>query len=128
MYVKKVKHPNRAYETDIISHLPKEPGELLAIDLYGSLPTGRGGVKYLLVCLVVFSKHVVLYTLKSATTKSCLNKLKSDYFTKFSQPQSILSDHGSQFTSSLWKKTLTELSINLRYIPIRNPESNPQNE
>jgi transposase InsO family protein len=109
----------------------------LTLDLYGPLPTGRRGVKYLFVCLDVFSKHVVLYPLKSSTTRSCLNRLKSsttrsclnrlknDYFPNFVQPRIILSDHGPQFTSSLWKKTLTELNIKLKYIPIRNPESNP---
>ncbi|PNF35697.1 hypothetical protein B7P43_G17396 [Cryptotermes secundus] len=73
----RVKHPNRAYEIETRSHLPTKPGELTSLDLYGPLPTGRGGVKYILVCLDVFSKHVALYALKSATTKSCLNKLKS---------------------------------------------------
>jgi transposase InsO family protein len=37
----------------------------------------------------------------------------------------ILSDHGSQFTSPSWKKTLTELGIQIKYSPIRHPESNP---
>jgi transposase InsO family protein len=119
----RVKHPNRAYELEILSHLPKEPNEFLSLDLYGPLPTGRGGARYLLVCLDVFSKHVRLYPLKSATTKSCLNKLKYDYFIKHLKP--ILSDHGSQFTSSLWKNTHSELNIKLQYTPIRNPESNP---
>jgi transposase InsO family protein len=77
------------------------------------------------VCFDVFYKHVKLYPLRSATTKSCLNKLQNDYFEKRSKPQIILSDHGSQFISSLWKNTLTALNIKVRYTPIRNPESNP---
>jgi transposase InsO family protein len=97
----------------------------LTLDLYGPLPVGQGGVKYLLVCFDVLSKHVRLYPLRSATTKSCLNKLQNDYFEKHSKPQIILSDHGSQFTSSLWKNALTALNIKVRYIPIRNPEGNP---
>jgi hypothetical protein len=120
----RVKHPNRAYEIGPRSHLPTKPGELMSLDLYGPLPTGRGGVKYLLVCLDVFSKHVTLYTLKSATTKNCLNKLKSHYFSEVTTPQSILSDHGSQFTSP-WRKALSELNIDVKYSPIRHPESNP---
>jgi transposase InsO family protein len=121
----RVKHPNRAYEMEILSRLPKEPNELLPLDSYGPLPTGRGGARYLLVCFDIFSKHARLYLLKSATTKSCLNKLRYDYFWKHSKPQIILSDHGSQFTSSLWKNTLAALNIKVRYTPIRNPESNP---
>jgi hypothetical protein len=40
-------YPNRSYEIERVSHLPTRPGDLLTIDLYAPLPTGRGGVKYL---------------------------------------------------------------------------------
>jgi transposase InsO family protein len=101
----RVKHPNRAFEIDRRSHLPTKTGELVTLDLYRPLPTGRGGVKYLLVCLEVFSRHVTLYSLKTATTKSCLGKLTNQYFKNVVQPKIILSDHGSQFTSPVWKAT-----------------------
>jgi transposase InsO family protein len=97
----------------------------MSLDLYGPLPTGRGGVKYILVCLDIFSKHIALYALKSATTKSCLNKLKSHYFSEVTTPQSTLSDHGKQFTSPSWRKALSDLNINVKYPFIRHPESNP---
>jgi hypothetical protein len=45
----KVKHPNRAIKVEPLSHLPKSPGDLVAVDLYGPLPTDRSGVKYLYV-------------------------------------------------------------------------------
>jgi hypothetical protein len=64
----RVKHPDRSYEIERVSHLPTRPGEPLTVDLYGPLPTGRGGVKYLLVCLEFFTKPVTLSPLKTATT------------------------------------------------------------
>jgi hypothetical protein len=120
-----VKHPNRADEIERISHLPTKPGDLLAVDLYGPLPIGRGKVKYLFVCLEFFSKHVKLYPLKTATTRSCLNKLRDHYLREVTQPKVILSDHGSQFTSPAWQKALAEMGIQCKYSPIRHPESNP---
>jgi hypothetical protein len=120
-----VKHPNRSYGVESRSHMPTLPGELMALDLYGPLPTGRAGVKYILVCLDVFSKHVKLYPLRSATTKSCLNKLTSHYFQEIRMPKSILSDHGTQFTSPLWQRTLSSLNIQVKFSPIRHPQSNP---
>ncbi|PNF40755.1 hypothetical protein B7P43_G18308, partial [Cryptotermes secundus] len=107
------------------SHLPTRPGELLTVDLYGPLPTGRGGVKYLFVCLEFFSKHVKLYPLKAATTRSCLKKLKNHYFQEVIKPKVVLSDHGSQFASPAWQKALAELGIQCKYSPIQHPESNP---
>ena len=42
--------------------LPNGIGELVATDLYGPLPTGVGGARYLLVLLDVFSKLVMVHT------------------------------------------------------------------
>ena len=68
----RVKHSNIRFETGSRSHTPKSVGELLAMDLYGQMPTGRGGFCYFLVCLDVFTKFVKLYALRTATAKACL--------------------------------------------------------
>jgi transposase InsO family protein len=73
----------------------------------------------------MFTTYVKLYPLKTATTKRCLNKLLNHYFIKINKPKVILSDHGSQFTSTKWKKTISDLGIEIKFSPIRNPESNP---
>jgi hypothetical protein len=91
----RVKHPNNAYITEGRSHMPTKPGSLWAIGLFGSLPTSRGGVKYVLVCLDVFSNYIKLYPLKSATTHSCLNKIINHYFSSVTKPEVTLSDHGT---------------------------------
>jgi hypothetical protein len=64
-----------------------------------------------LVCIGVFSKHVTLYPLKSATTKSCLGKLKVHYFPHIVTPKARLSDHRSQFISPSWRKALSDMGI-----------------
>jgi hypothetical protein len=121
----RVKHPNRSYETESRSHLPKKPGDLCALDFYGQLPVGRDSVRFILVCLAVFSQHIKLYPLRAATTKACLSKLTTDYFPHVIKPSCILSDHGTQFMSPMWKKKLSELDVTVKYSPIRHPESNP---
>jgi hypothetical protein len=69
---KQVKSPNRSLEIEPRAHLPDKPGELLSIDLYGPLLAAKFGNKYIFVCLDVFSKHVQLYPLWSATTLGLL--------------------------------------------------------
>jgi transposase InsO family protein len=91
----------------------------------GHSPTGRGGVKYLSARFDMFSKHVALYHLKAATTMGCLNKVKTHYFPEIATPETILSDHGSQFSSASWRKALPELGNQTRYSPIRYLEGNP---
>jgi hypothetical protein len=92
----KAKHPHIKYMTETRSHLPTAPGELCAVDLYGKLPTGRGGVKYIFVVVDVFSKYIALYALMSATTRSCLNNITEHYITRVTKPAKILSDNGTQ--------------------------------
>ena len=105
--------------------MPTNPGSLCAIDLFGSLPTSKGGVRHILVCLDVFSKYIKLYPLKSATTRACLNKLINHYFNNITKPEVILSDHGTQFTSPSWKGNMAAHGVKVRYSAVRHPQSNP---
>jgi len=56
----RVNYPNKSYTTQERSYLPARPGELCALELFGALPVARVGVRYILVCYDVFSKHVKL--------------------------------------------------------------------
>jgi len=80
--------------------------EMCSIDLYGPLSRGRGGVRCILVRFEVFSKHEKLYSLKTTTTSSCLNKLAEHYFVEEVKPKVILSDTGMQFQPPLRKGTM----------------------
>ena len=64
---KQVKYLNKSYRTQERSYLPAKPGDLCALDLSEALPVARGGVRYMLVCYDVFSKHVKMHVLKAAT-------------------------------------------------------------
>jgi hypothetical protein len=102
----RVKHSNRSLDIEERSHVPNNPRELCSVHLYGPLPTGRGGVRYILICFEVFSKYVMLYPLKTATTMSCLNKLINRYFLEVVKPKVLLSDKGTQFQSPFSKGTI----------------------
>jgi hypothetical protein len=99
----RAKHSHIKYMTETRSHFPTAPGELCAVDLYGKLPTGRG-VKYIFVVVDVFSKYIALYVLKSATTRSCLNKITEHYVTRVTKPAKILSDNGTVLLTSVEKR------------------------
>ena len=95
------------------------------ITVYGSLPTSRGGVRYILVCNDVFSRYIKFYPLRSATTKACLNKLINKYFGDAVKPKFILCDDATQFRSPCWSRQLQQHGFDIRFAPIRHPESNP---
>jgi hypothetical protein len=119
------KHPNSSLDIEEKGHVPNKPRELCSIDLYGPLPTGRGGVRHILVCFKVFSKYVNLYPLKIATAMPCLNKLINHYFLEVVKPKVIISDIGTQFQSPLWKESMRKRDVQVRYSAIRHPQSNP---
>ena len=68
---------------------------------------------------------MTLYPIQKATTHICLSKLTSHYFVKIGKPSKILSDHGSQFTSPVWRTSLEALGLRVLFSSIRHPQSNP---
>jgi len=89
--------------------------EKVSIDLMGPLPTGRGGVHYILAVLDTFSRYIKLYALKKATSKAIINRLENDYIPTIGCPEAIQSDNGTQFTAKLWKETLKKWSVKTIY-------------
>lgn len=117
-----------------ISILPKPPqsqiiptskSDLIAIDTLGPLVKSRGGMTYIFVIYNVFTKHVTLYPLKKITAKSLLNRLFKDYFAKNDPVNKILSDNATQFTSKVWKETITQHGMRPIYVSVRHPAANP---
>ncbi|KAG8228940.1 hypothetical protein J437_LFUL011566, partial [Ladona fulva] len=105
--------------------IPSRPGELYAVDIYGPLPRSKYRNRYVLVVIDVFSKYVNVYPLTRPTAKNCLRVLKTGFFKLCGLPKKILSDHGTQFTGSLWRRELTELGVGTVFSSIRHPQSNP---
>ena len=81
----------------------QNPCELVTVDCYGPLPRGRGGVEYLFVILDEFSKLVKLYPVIKATSDISLKKILNEHIPECGKPVRVLSDNGTQFTSSKWK-------------------------
>jgi len=110
---------------NIMAHKPTKLLERISVDLMGPLPTGRGGVHYILAVLDTFSKYIRLYALKRATTKAILNKIEFDYIKVVGKPESVLTDNGTQFANKKWREKMDELGIAVSFSTIYHPQSNP---
>lgn len=62
--------------------------------------------------------------MRRAQAKISALKITNDYH-KIIPIRTILSDHGTQFTSQIWKDILNKHNIKISYSSIRHPESNP---
>jgi hypothetical protein len=120
-----IKHPTRRFETECRSHIPRAVGDICAVDVYGPLPNGRGGIHYIFVCLGVFTKIFKLYALRAATTKKCLQKTTPHYIANVTRPTCILNDSATQFTSPVRKKRLADVGAEVKFCPMRSPRAIP---
>lgn len=121
----KSKISNQNYTGIMKSIIPKNENELIAVDLFGPLPSSIAGVRYIFVVLNVFTKFVKLYKLKKPTARAIIAKLENDYFINIRKPDRILSDNGTQFTSKEWNYFLLQNKIANLHCTIRHPQSNP---
>ena len=95
------------------------------MDLYGPLPKGLRGNRYLLVTIDVFSKYTMLYPVQKATARYIAKRLKENIIPLAGKPEYLLTDHGTQFTSAAFKRIMEDLNIRHVLSSIRHPESNP---
>lgn len=120
----KAKYSNKNFHGPMNPILVNNPGELVCVDFYGPLPESRGKTAYILVVVDMFSKFTKLYTLRKATAKMAARKIIDDY-NKVVKIDTLLSDHGSQFTSRTWAQELNTAGIRFTFSSIRHPQSNP---
>ena len=101
-----------------------EPFARCAIDLVGPIiPASTGGYKYILVLTDFATKWPEAIPLKSISTEAVATALLN-IFTRLGVPKEILSDRGTQFTSSMMTEVYRLMSIKgLRTTPY-HPQCN----
>lgn len=100
------------------------PWEIIYIDFVGPLPRSRSGFVYMLVIVDGFSKFVHVHPMRTATTKTTINCLKTHIFLVFGTPKIIVSDNGSQFSSREYKTFLEKYKVTTWYTSRYHPQAN----
>ncbi|BES91521.1 multicellular organismal development [Nesidiocoris tenuis] len=103
----------------------RQPREIVAIDFYGPLPPSPTNFRYVLVMVDIATKFVRLYPLLKASGAAVIDCLTQDYIPNYGPVKSLLSDNGTQFTSSMWSEKMRHLQIKSIHISIRHPSANP---
>lgn len=119
------KYLNCSYKGFYKPIIPSAPNELLSVDIYGPIPKGKYGNKFLFVCMDVFTKFTQVYPINKANTKNCVRMIERHYIPLCGVPTTILSDHGKSFVSNLWNQEMERLGITPKLSTIRHPQSNP---
>lgn len=100
-------------------------GEVLAIDLFGPLPRGENGEKWILLVEDTATRWIELFALKEATSEACARTLIEEYFLRYGLPRRIVSDNGVQFVSAVMQQCMFVLNISQELLPLYHPSANP---
>ena len=104
------------------------PFAVWGIDLIGSLPTGKGGVKYAIVAVDYFTKWVEAEPLAAITSKKALDFVVKSIICRYGLPRKIVSDNGLQFDSDLFTEFCRNHGIIKSFSSVAHPQANGQVE
>ncbi|XP_061727671.1 uncharacterized protein LOC133532834 [Cydia pomonella] len=100
--------------------LMNQRNEVLAMDLFGPLPPGDQGERWIFLVEDTATRWTELYALKDATAEACAVILVEEYFMRFGLPRRVISDNGVQFISAV-----IDIVIKQNLAPLYHPEANP---
>lgn len=98
--------------------------EVLSVDLFGPLPKGPSGEKWIFIVEDTASRWVELFAIPEATAEKCATILINEIFLRYGLPRKIISDNGVQFISAIMQKLTFCLEIEQIYTPVYHPEPN----
>ncbi|XP_037866490.1 uncharacterized protein LOC119628437 [Bombyx mori] len=105
--------------------VPAQRFEVIAVDLFGPLPKGPCGERWILIVEDTASKWVELFALIDATAEVCAKTLVNEVFMRFGVPRRMISDNGVQFVADVMQKSMFVLGVKQNLIPLYHPEANP---
>ena len=98
-----------------------EPFEVMAFDIVGPMPKGKGGHRFLLTAICMSSRWPEVLPLKSITAKAVALGMV-EVFSRTGIPLQLISDQVSQFVGSV----VTQLCTNLHIERIRTTPYHPE--
>ena len=100
-----------------------EPFEVMAFDLVGPLPKGKGGCRFVLTAIDMASKWPEAIPLRTITAKAVAQGMV-EVFSRTGIPLQLLTDQGSQFIGSLVTHLCKDLNIDKVKTTPYHPETN----
>ncbi|GBP68446.1 Gypsy retrotransposon integrase-like protein 1 [Eumeta japonica] len=105
--------------------VPAQRFEVVAVDLFGPLPKGPKGERWVMIMEDTASKWIELFPLADATAEACAKVLIEEVFLRFGVPRRMVSDNGVQFVADVMQKAMFILGVKQNLIPLYHPEANP---
>lgn len=102
-----------------------KPWQLASADIVGPLPRSSGGFSYILSICDCFSKFVLLFPMRKATSLTIAKIIEEQVFLVFGAPFKIITDNGSVFRSKIFQEKMKEYHVRIAYTANYHPQANP---
>jgi hypothetical protein len=104
--------PNQKIKAAPLLPIPAfdEPFSRVIVDCVGPLPKTKSGNNYLLTIMCASTRFPEAIPLRTITAQAITKALKK-FFTFVGLPKSLQSDQGTNFTSNIFQKVMTQLGI-----------------
>uniref|UniRef100_A0ABD2W1D5 Integrase catalytic domain-containing protein n=1 Tax=Trichogramma kaykai TaxID=54128 RepID=A0ABD2W1D5_9HYME len=101
------------------------PWSVVAADIIGPKPASKGGVRYVLVFVDLFTKYVELIGLKKANGKTVVKAMDELIINRWGCPRYLLTDNGTEFVNKDVGRYLASLGVEQTTIPPYIARCNP---
>uniref|UniRef100_A0A0C9RUK2 RNA-directed DNA polymerase n=1 Tax=Fopius arisanus TaxID=64838 RepID=A0A0C9RUK2_9HYME len=119
------KVPQRRPAGTMSTTYASQPWEVVSIDIVGSMTRSSQGHSYLLVIQDKFTKWLEIQPLRKAVAETIVKIFKDRIILRFGCPKVLISDNGSQFTSTQFTELLRDYGIQHQRTPPYSPQCNP---
>lgn len=121
----KFKHPNQLKSGEMQFRCSTGPWSTVSTDLVGPFPRSTKGNCYLVMFQDTFTKWVECAAIRAATARAVGQVFKNNVVLRHGTPNILISDNGTQYTSSLFEEISKEYGITHRFTPPYTPQANP---
>ncbi|XP_059441973.1 uncharacterized protein LOC132174316 [Corylus avellana] len=98
------------------------------VDIVGSLPRGKGGVRFAVVAVDYFTKWAEVEALVNITAKSIERFLWKNVVCRYGIPHAFVTENGKQFDCESFREWCAKLNIRNYYSSPAHPQANGQVE
>ena len=104
--------------------IPQSPFERVSVDILSGLQLTLRGNRHILACVDNLTRYSELIPLSSKTARECASALFDRVICRYSAPQLLLSDNGTEFNNALMNELCDTLQIQKVNIQPYHPSSN----
>uniref|UniRef100_A0ABD2WZX6 RNA-directed DNA polymerase n=1 Tax=Trichogramma kaykai TaxID=54128 RepID=A0ABD2WZX6_9HYME len=106
-------------------HHLEGPWSVVATDIIGPKPASKGGVRYVLVFVDLFTKYVELIGLRKANSKAVVKAMDELIINRWGCPRYLVTDNGTKFANKDVGRYLESLGVEQTTIPPYIARCNP---